>query len=153
MASLELRIPPPVVALVFALLIWLSSFLTPAYPFPLSARLAIASGIALLGLAVTFSGMIAFRRAKTTINPFTPTATTSLVSNGIYRITRNPMYVGLLLVLTGWAVYVSSLSGALLLPLFVLYIHQFQIKPEERVLASIFGADYDAYKARVGRWL
>lgn len=80
-------------------------------------------------------------------------AASSLVTNGVYRFTRNPMYVGLLLALSGWAAFLSSPSALVYLVAFVLYMNRFQIEPEERVLASRFGADYAAYRTRVRRWL
>ncbi len=95
----------------------------------------------------------ALAMAKTTMNPFTPGATSALVSGAIYRFTRNPMYVGLLITLLGWAAFLSQPAALVFLPLFVLYITQFQIKPEERVLSSLFGTEYAEYMANVGRWL
>ncbi|HEV8366930.1 MAG TPA: isoprenylcysteine carboxylmethyltransferase family protein, partial [Pyrinomonadaceae bacterium] len=75
------------------------------------------------------------------------------VSTGVYRFTRNPMYLGLLLTLLGWAAFLSNPASLLFVPIFVLYINRFQIKPEEQVLSSLFGAEYMAYKSRVRRWL
>ena len=151
--SLETKIPPPAVALVCAAVMWLLSRL--GDPIPLAFGVRVAAGIALLavGQGISISGMRSFKRAKTTINPFKPDAASSLVSDGVYRFTRNPMYVGLSITLLGWAAFLANPLALLPLPLFVLYIDHFQIKPEERVLATIFGAEYDAYKARVRRWL
>jgi protein-S-isoprenylcysteine O-methyltransferase Ste14 len=99
------------------------------------------------------AGVLAFRRARTTINPTQPQLTSSLVSSGIYTVTRNPMYVGLLLVLVAWAIVLSS-AWALLGPVaYFFYIGRFQIAPEERALATLFGAEYAAYTSRVRRWL
>src|SRR5664279_3386787 len=98
-----------------------------------------ALAIAAVGAAFSVGGVIAFRRAKTTVNPMKPEAASSLVSSGVYRATRNPMYVGLLLVLVAWAVFLSSFL-ALLGPLaFIACIGRFQITPEERVLSALFG--------------
>jgi len=141
---LELKIPPPAVAVFAAIVMWGVSRATPSWEIPALAR---------IGVAFSVSGVIAFRRAKTTINPTTPEAASSLVSSGVYRATRNPMYVGLLLVLVAWAVFLSSgwaLPGPLV---FAAYIRRFQITPEERVLSALFGTEYSAYKARVRRWL
>jgi protein-S-isoprenylcysteine O-methyltransferase Ste14 len=153
MKSLELRIPPPAVALCMALLMWLASWLIHPLRVPLDIRLGVALALGVLGQCISVGGMIAFRRAKTTINPFKPAAASSLVSGGVYRFTRNPMYVGLLLTLVGWTVFLSNPLALLFLPLFVLYINRFQIEPEERVLSSLFGAEYAAYKTRVRRWI
>ena len=112
-----------------------------------------AVSIALAGAGVAMAGALAFRRARTTVSPLKPQTTSSLVTSGVYRFTRNPMHVGLALVLLAWAVFVSS-PWAFLGPMrFILYITRFQIVPEERALSGLFGAAYSAYRARVRRWL
>lgn len=153
MSSLELKVPPPAVALLFGLLMWLASSLVAPLEVPFGAPVAIALVLACLGLVFGISGMVSFWRAKTTMNPIKPAATSSLVTTGPFGLTRNPMYLSLLLYLLAWAVYLSNLLALLFLPVFVLYINQFQIKPEERVLSSLFGPQYAAYKGRVRRWL
>ena len=153
MASLELKIPPPVVAAVFALGMWGISLVAPLRPIPATLRLAGCTVFVTAGVFFSAAGIVSFRRARTTINPTKPETTSSLVSSGIYRITRNPMYVGLSLVLVAWAIFLFS-AWALLGPVaFVLYIRRFQIAPEERALAKLFGSEYAAYRARVRRWL
>lgn len=152
MSALELKIPPPVVALLVALAMWGIAHLAPLDGGP-SLRAAVALVLVAVGVAFSISGAMAFRRAKTTKNPMRPQATSSLVVAGVYTLTRNPMYLGLSLVLVGWAVFLWS-AWALLGPVvFVAYISRFQIAPEERVLASLFGSEYSAYKAKVRRWL
>jgi protein-S-isoprenylcysteine O-methyltransferase Ste14 len=116
-------------------------------------RLVLAALIAVVGIAVALGGVLSFRRARTTVNPLKPETSATLVSTGVYSITRNPMYLGMLLVLVAWAVYLSSawsLAGPLL---FALYITRFQIIPEERALDRLFGAQFAEYKRRVRRWL
>jgi protein-S-isoprenylcysteine O-methyltransferase Ste14 len=152
-SSLELKVPPPVLALLLALLMWLASSFTSRLEVPLGLRVGVALGLALVGLGFSAGGVIAFRRVRTTINPHKPTAASSLVSGGVYRITRNPMYLGLLLLLLAWAVFLSNPLALLLVPAFVLYITRFQIDPEERALSSLFGGEYAAYRERVRRWL
>ena len=82
-----------------------------------------------------------------------PDSTSSLVVSGIYKYTRNPMYLGFLLVLLGWATFLSNLAALALLPAFVVYMNHFQIGPEERALGSLFAQEYQAYHARVRRWI
>ncbi|MGZ5132161.1 MAG: methyltransferase family protein, partial [Caldimonas sp.] len=131
---------------------WGLSLLPPQLEAP-SFRVALAITLALVGGAFSVSGVVAFRRARTTVNPTKPQSASSLVVSGIYRLTRNPMYVGLLLLLLAWAAFLCS-PWALLGPLaFVLYIGRFQIAAEERALLALFGSEYSAYKARVRRWL
>ena len=153
MQTLELKIPPPVVALLVAVAMWELSRLAPLLDISAIVRATAAAIFALAGAGLDIAGFVSFRRARTTINPLRPETTSSLVCSGIYRVTRNPMYLGLLLILTAWAIFLScawALSGP---AAFVLYINRFQIRPEERLLAGKFGTDYAAYAARVRRWL
>ncbi|CAG1008807.1 protein-S-isoprenylcysteine O-methyltransferase [Burkholderiales bacterium] len=153
MRFLELRVPPPVVALLVALAMWGASRESAAPAAPDLVRVPLAIALAVVGAAFDVSGFLAFRRARTTINPMKPRSASSLVESGVYRVTRNPMYVGLLFMLCGWTVFLWSwwaLPGPLA---FAAYIGRFQIAPEEKALAALFGARYLAYKARVRRWL
>ena len=152
MSFLDLLIPPPLVALLAAAAMWGATLVAPSASGP-SFRVPLAIVLAIAGLALSTSGRLAFRNAKTTANPLKPQAATSLVVAGIYKATRNPMYVGLALVLVGWAVFLWS-AWALLGPVgFVAYIARFQIGPEERALGVLFGEEYSAYKSRVRPWL
>ena len=98
-------------------------------------------------------GLLAFRASRTTINPLRPKRVSALVTVCVYRITRNPMYVGLCCILLAWAVHLAALPAFLGPPAFVLYVTRFQIVPEERALAELFGERYLEYAARVRRWL
>jgi protein-S-isoprenylcysteine O-methyltransferase Ste14 len=153
MSALELKIPPPLVALLIGVAMWVAARSVPSIEVPLVARAAVFIVIALLGGAVALAGDLEFKRAGTTINPLKPGNASSLVTSGIYRFTRNPMYLGLTLALLGWAAFLCSawmLAGPVA---FVLYISRFQITPEERILAVKFGAAYSEYTSRVRRWL
>jgi len=132
---------------------WGLSECTPAINVPFPVRALGALAMALMGGVISAAGARAFRRAQTTINPMKPEKTSALVTEGIYRVTRNPMYVGLLCVLAGWAFYLAApwvLAGP---AAFFAYISRFQIAPEERVLSAMFGEAYAAYQAQVRRWL
>jgi len=151
--ALELKVPPPLVGLAVAAAMWGLSLLVPPLPLASVLTTPFAILIALAGTAFDVAALISFRRAKTTINPMKPQRTSSLVASGIYRHTRNPMYVGTLFFLVAWAVYLAQ-PLALLGPVaFVLYIGRFQIAPEERILSVRFGDEFADYKARVRRWL
>ena len=153
MPSLELKIPPPVVAVLVALAMWWAGRYGVLESVPLAWRVGAALVVAAIGATFDVAGILAFRRAKTTVNPMKPEKSAALVSTGVYRITRNPMYVGMVFILLAWAVYLAS-PWALFGPLvFATYITRFQIKPEERVLAARFGAEFASYEARVRRWL
>ncbi len=153
MSVLELKVPPPIVALVLALLMWLTPAIAGLVQLSYATRLVCAVVLVCVGQGISIAGIIAFRRAKTTVNPVKASLASSLVIRGVYRYTRNPMYVGLLLALFAWAVFLANPLAVLWVVVFVSYITRFQIIPEERVLTSLFGAEYEAYKARVRRWI
>lgn len=153
MSSLELKIPPPMVAVTAAFIMWGISLVAPLLEVPAGPRVVVALLIAIIGGCVSLAGVISFRRMKTTINPTRPEKASLLVASGIFKITRNPMYVGIMLALIAWAVFLSSPWALLGTFAFALYINRFQIAPEERALHTLFGSEYAAYKARVRRWL
>ena len=153
MHTLELKIPPLGLVIVAALLMWLGVVYFPTLNFRFPFQSVVAWVIGLSGALACALGVIEFRRAKTTVDPTKPDSASSLVRTGIYRRTRNPMYVGFLLILTGWAAALANLTSFLILPAFVVYMNRFQIKPEERALASIFGDDFKAYCAEARRWI
>jgi protein-S-isoprenylcysteine O-methyltransferase Ste14 len=132
---------------------WLGAVYFPTLNFRYPFQSVVAWVIGLSGALACALGVIEFRRAKTTVDPTKPDSASSLVRTGLYRRTRNPMYVGFLLILTGWAVTLANLTSFLILPAFVVYVNRFQIKPEERALASIFGDDFKAYCAEARRWI
>ena len=153
MPSLELKIPPPVVVVLVALAMgWVSRYGV-LEGVPLVWRVGAALVFAAVGAAFDVAGIIAFRRAKTTVNPMKPEKSAVLVSSGVYRITRNPMYVGMVFILLAWAVVLASLWALFGPILFAVCTTRFQIKPEERVLAARFGDEFASYRARVRRWL
>ena len=155
MRTLEHKIPPPIVTAIIGAAMWALSRVTPPLPLPLDGRLrvALAAAFAGFGFCVAAMGMLAFRRARTTINPVKVEEASSVVTSGIYSRTRNPMYVGLVSLLLGWTVYLADPWVVLGPVLFVLFTTRFQIVPEERVLTLKFGREYTDYQARVRRWL
>ena len=153
MESLETKIPPPILTAAVALAMWGVSRYTPLFEISSFLRGVISAVALLTGIGFSAAGLLEFRRAQTTVNPLRPEQASSLVDSGVYRMTRNPMYVGLCFVLVAWAVFLSS-GWALLGPLvFMLYIGRFQIAPEERALTARFGDAYADYQSRVRRWL
>jgi protein-S-isoprenylcysteine O-methyltransferase Ste14 len=113
----------------------------------------VAGVLIVVGAGVALAGVIAFRRNGTTVNPTTPEKSLVVVSAGLYRFTRNPMYLGFSLVLAGLATYLSNAASLLMLPVFVAYMTKFQIEPEERVLLDKFGTPFREYMATVRRWI
>ena len=151
--NLDKKIPPPLVGALVAALMWGIASLGPQWSLTPAVRYLVTGLLLAAGLAFDLAGIAAFRVARTTINPLKPETSSALVIGGVYRITRNPMYVGLALVLSAWAVWLSALLPWLGPVLFIAYITRFQIRPEERVLQGIFGEAYSSYAARVRRWL
>jgi protein-S-isoprenylcysteine O-methyltransferase Ste14 len=149
--KLELKAPPVVVWLVTAFLMKLST--------PVGHRIAwlrqpnLALALALGGVLLGVLGVVSFHRAHTTVDPRHPQKMTALVTSGVYRTTRNPMYLGMLLTLAGWALWLGQLLPFIFLPFFVLFLNRWQIAPEERALERTFGAEYTFYRARARRWI
>ena len=136
---------------VCALLMWLIAF--PALDFALPGREVVAAFFFVVALIIGVSAVLGFHRMKTTVNPLKPDAASSLVVRGVYRWTRNPMYLAMLLMLVGWACIVANWAALAMLPLFVAYLNRFQIVPEERALHARFGAEFENYRRKVRRWL
>ena len=153
MKALELKVPPLVLVLVLVLAMWFAAVQLPSLAFPLPWRHGLAVTISAVGILFMLAGLYEFQKTRTTFNPMKPDAASSLVTSGIYRVSRNPMYLGFLFLLTGWAIWLSHPLSILFLPVFVLYMSRFQISPEECVLSAKFGEQYDTYKQSVRRWL
>jgi protein-S-isoprenylcysteine O-methyltransferase Ste14 len=152
--ALELRVPPVIVLFVGAIGIWALDQLVPAARFAYVGLRPAAVGILLVGLGIAARGVIVFARHRTTVHPSHPDRASAVVTGDVFSRTRNPMYVGLTLALLSFAVWRGSLAGAVIVvPLFVIYMTEFQIKPEERALTEKFGAPYVAYLQTVRRWL
>jgi protein-S-isoprenylcysteine O-methyltransferase Ste14 len=151
--GLALKIPPLGLVVIAAALMWIASSASPAFDVFLPAKSLVAASLALIGALTCLAGVASFRRAKTTVNPMKLNSTSSLVISGIYKYTRNPMYLGFVLVLLGWAAFLSNLAALALLPAFILYINCFQIMPEEHMLACLFPHAFPEYRARVRRWI
>jgi len=150
---LELKIPPLLIVLAFGVVMYVASWLIPAASFGMPGQPYVSLVFALLGVVTVASGVLAFRRKKTTVDPRFPDKASSVVNIGIYRFTRNPMYLGMLLLLTAFALFLANLIAILLLAGFVVYMTLFQIKPEERMLLAKFGAEYEEFLSRVRRWI
>ncbi len=153
MSNLELRVPPLLLSLLFAALMWVAALMSPAVALPEFLGQILIIDFIIAGLAVIGAGVAAFFAAKTTVDPTRPDRSSSLVTTGIYKYTRNPMYLGLLCLLVAWAIYLSSPLSLLIAMAFVPYMNRFQIRPEERSLEKLFGEHYVEYKNQVHRWL
>ena len=150
---MRLLIPPPIYALVIVLLIWGVSNWFPALALDFPGKTFVAGIMIFVGLGFDLISVRRFFTANTTVSPLTPKKAEALVTDGLYRYSRNPMYLGLALILTGIAVWAGNWLGFLGVPLFVVLITQFQIKPEEEILLEKFGEPYGDYKMQVRRWI
>ncbi|SFC16140.1 Protein-S-isoprenylcysteine O-methyltransferase Ste14 [Marinospirillum celere] len=153
MHFLEKKIPPLLLLIGFLLLLWTLEAITPVYEVHQPVSWIITLMMLLAGSYFCLAGISAFKKARTTVDPRTPEKTSELVTEGVYRITRNPMYVGFGCFLAAWGAWLASPWLLLVLPLFLGYLHLFQVLPEEAVLEEAFGEDYLNYKAKVPRWM
>jgi len=151
-SNLSLKIPPPAVALASAAGMWICSRLVPSLNIQLSTLKTVAIILVAIGLLIEITAVAQFFKNKTTINPLAPDRSRTLVIAGLYKYSRNPMYLGMLLLLTGYCLWLGNLAGSVMLVLVVWYLTQFQIKPEEKALLKIFGTQYEDYLNRVSRW-
>jgi protein-S-isoprenylcysteine O-methyltransferase Ste14 len=120
--------------------------------FDFELRLALASLLVLLGLGIMLTGVVQFSKAKTTIDPLNPEKAEQLVVDGVFSLSRNPMYLGMAIIAVAWTIYLANPWSILGVIAFVLFINRFQITPEERAMDSLFGVQYAQYKASVRRW-
>ncbi|NYT65017.1 isoprenylcysteine carboxylmethyltransferase family protein [Alcaligenaceae bacterium] len=153
MRALELLIPPPVVMLLVGVIMWLLAWLFPALTLPAIKHIPIAIAISLVGAGIAIAGMLTFKRSGTTSDPRHPDQASTLITSGVYRWTRNPMYLGVLLILLGWGVFLDNALALVVAFIFVPYISRYQILPEERLLQNKFGAVFSSYMRKVRRWI
>lgn len=153
MKKLETKIPPVVVFITAALLMKLISIYVPAIDIPEYARLLMTIIFLLWGGVMGLFGVISFLRVKTTVDPIKPEKASTLVDTGVYKISRNPMYLGLGLLLIAFAFYLKSIASLLVVVLFMIYMTRFQIIPEEKAMIKLFGDEYIDYMKRVRRWI
>ena len=151
---MHLKIPPALVAILMLILLVTVSKLFPQSSFSLPYKSLVAIAVAVIGAGIAVAGVASFRRLQTTVNPTRPGTASSLVVDGIYRWSRNPMYLGILLFLVACGIYLANIPGLLVIPsVFVIYMNRYQIKPEEEALALIFGEEFVRYRASARRWL
>ncbi len=150
---LKLKIPPPVYALIIGFFMWLLNQYYPIVHFISSPWNKVGLVMIVLAVSLDLSSLYLFFKKHTTPSPFSPKKSTTLVISGLYKYTRNPMYVGLFIILTGYGVWLGSVAPFFLLPVFYWLITVMQIKPEESILEEKFGQDYLDYKSNVRRWL
>ncbi|MDP8174252.1 methyltransferase family protein [Phocoenobacter skyensis] len=145
---MELKIPPPVVLLSCALIMKLMPEI-----WQVTFSLSLIIGIICLAIIIDIWCLFAFFQQKTTASPLSPSKTSTLITSGIYRFSRNPMYLSLAFYLIAWGLWLGNVTALIGVILFCLYITYFQIIPEERHLENLFGDKYLQYKKSVRRWV
>ncbi|HVN48174.1 MAG TPA: isoprenylcysteine carboxylmethyltransferase family protein [Bacteroidota bacterium] len=151
--NISLKVPPPIVTIAIGAMMWCAAKIFPGLTFPIPFSGTIAGITALAGGAMSVLAMITFYKYKTTINSVNVDSTSSFVSSGVYAISRNPIYFGLLLVLIAWCFHISNIVALFGVPLYIIYTNRFQIKPEEEAMEIKFGQAYIAYKEKTRRWI
>ncbi|WP_340105367.1 methyltransferase family protein [Rhodohalobacter sp. 8-1] len=152
MKNLELKIPPAVVFIVCVGLIWAINYLLPS-PFYISVSNWIVRTLLGLGVLMGVSGVIQFAIQSTSVNPHKPYHASSIVKTGVYRLSRNPMYLSMLIILLAAVLKIGHPLGFIILPFYVWYMNRFQIIPEEKVMEKKFGDAHRSYKRQVRRWI
>jgi len=153
MTWLELRVPPLAVLVACAAVQFGIAKALPALHWPARGLRVLAIVLAVVGLAVCGLGVFEFRRSATTVDPTRPANASSIVASGIFRYSRNPMYLGFALLLVAWSAWLQNVAGVAVAAFFVAYLTRFQVLPEERALVERFGSEYAQYRERVRRWL
>ena len=151
MKSLELKIPPLIVTLVFGVITF---FMPNLFIIKESTTFSLIAVLLLInGIIISILGVVEFKKSQTTVNPMTPEESSKLVMSGIYNKTRNPMYLGFLLWLISLVVYLKNPLGIFPIACFIFYMNYFQIIPEEEILLKTFGKEYSTYMRSVRRWI
>lgn len=149
---MKLKVPPVIVFLIFGLLMYLLAAFLPVGYFDFFGRKYLTITLLAIAGCIGAIALFQFFKSKTTVDPSNPTKTSKLVSSGIYQYSRNPMYLGLLLILLAWGLWLGNAFNVLLAAGFVAYMNKFQIIPEEDSLSSLFGKEYTQYCTLVRRW-
>jgi len=150
---MKLKIPPAIQVALFATLMWIIKKSTTITHFEFELQRVVSWIIFGIGIAIEIIAIYAFRKAHTTANPLHPNKASTLVIVSIYKVSRNPMYLGMFFILLAFAVRLGNLFTFPVVILYVWYITTFQIKPEEKILAELFGNDYSIYCKKVRRWI
>jgi len=149
---MELKLPPVIVFFVFGLLMFLLNKFLPFGFFDFFGRLLMVKVLAGIAVGVLAIAIFQFFKTKTTVDPGNPAKVRQLVTNGLYKFSRNPMYLAMLLMLLAWGLKLGNAFNVLLASGFVYYMNRFQIIPEEQILGRKFGKEYMKYVTKTRRW-
>ena len=152
-SELETKIPPPLLGFATALFMWLVAQVLPTLTMPSTKINTVGLVIMVAGFCLDLLALSQFLKLKTSFDPTKPHKASTVVTSGLYRHSRNPMYLGLMIALIGWGLFLGNLASLACLFVFVPVITHFQILPEERILKEKFGEEYERYAQNVRRWL
>ena len=145
------RIPPPIVTIICGITIYYSkSFFNQFFSY---SNNIISLFLLIFGLLVFLSAVKSFRRQKTTVNPLEPRQASSLVTSGIFKFSRNPMYLGMLIILLSLSCKFNLIGGMIISLFFYIFITKFQIIPEEAAMNELFGNEFIDYSKKTRRWI
>jgi len=150
---MKLLVPPPVQAIICAACMWVIAARFPVLGFSFSMQQEVAIAICVIGILVDLISVGLFTKLKTTVSPFSPQKTKKLVTSGLYQFSRNPMYLGMVIILLGLGVWLGNFAAFALVPGFMWFVTIYQIIPEEEILTGKFGQEYADYKTKVRRWI
>ena len=150
---MKLKVPPAAQAILFGLLMYIIDKYITIGNFSFIGQTVTAITIFSIGILITIIAIWRFIKAKTTSDPTNPSKATTLVTHGIYKYSRNPMYLTILIVLFSWMIALGNIFNIIVLIIFVYYITTYQIKPEEEALTKLFKNDYTNYCNKVRRWI
>lgn len=150
---MKLKIPPPIQTLIAAIAMSALNYFFEIRMFETNLILIAVAVCCVLAAFFLISAVLGFLKHKTTVNPLKPESTTSLVTSGVYKFSRNPMYAGMALLLFAWLLWLENPINLIIFTGYLAYITQFQIKPEERALLTLFGEKFEIYCTQVRRWI
>ncbi len=153
MHRLALVIPPALVLLIFIAIMWIIASHITYFTLVSGLHPALPLILTMTGIIFILLSSIPFLRNKTTLNPMKPELTSVLIKTGLYQYSRNPIYLGFVIILLGWGFYLRNILAMLLIAGFVFYMNRFQIEPEEKSLRKAFGIQFEEYERKVPRWL
>jgi len=150
---LKTRIPPPVWLLASGFLIWLLTRHLPGLTLHFEGQTLLSVLLGAAGVLIELTSVGVFLKRRTTVNPLSPNKAKVFINQGLYRYSRNPMYLGMSLLLFAWIIFLGAVLGLIFLAGFMFVLTELQIKPEEKALEAKFGEAYRTYRKKVRRWI
>ena len=148
--QMKTLIPPPIVTIVFLFVIF---FTKDIFRFSIELPTLLGYITIVAGLIIIFVAAKQFKAVNTTINPTKPETASVLVSNGVFSYSRNPMYLGMLIIIIGFSIIHNLIAIIVFMPLWIIYMINFQIIPEEEAMKILFKEEFLNYSKKTRRWI